>query len=189
LFHQSRTPNFSLVFLVKKKKRTVTVVVPVFRFALPHGPRRSDATIQRRIAHALHNGLAQGVHFGRIVTSKGRCNGGTVVHPPLQFELPYHLVAVALGAALRDLVAADVGLVEIVDEIDGQFDEKIAFRLYEIGIVEPVVKVGLRTEPEHRVGSVLHPKGLLPLFHDNGAKGNAREHKALFLDQFSFGKG
>lgn len=130
----------------------LTVIVTFSRMlwrgsGLSYSPRGSNASGQWRVAHALHHRLTQGVHFGRIVTAKRRRNRWSVVHPTLQFELSDNLVAVAFGATLRYLVAPNVGFVQIVHKIHCEFNEEIAFGLQMIGVVQPVVKIRLRTKP------------------------------------------
>jgi hypothetical protein len=151
------------------------------------GTRGANAIVQRRILHAFHNGLATGIDFFGVVRSKGGRNGRPVIHPPFQFELAHHLGAIRFGPALRHLIAPDVGFVQVVDKVDGQFDQKVALGLGVVRIVQPVVKVGFVAEPQHGVTAILNPKGLFPLFHDNGAKGNAGQDVSLFADQFGFG--
>jgi len=138
------------------------------------GSRSTNAIVEGRVLHAFHNGLATRIDFLRIVTSKGGRNGGPIVHPAFQFELPDNLVIpVGFGPALGDLVSPHVRFVEIVDKVDGKLDQEIALHLGVVGVIEPVIKVLLISKPQHGVPTVLDPKGLLPFFHDNRAKGNS----------------
>jgi len=149
------------------------------------GSRRPDAIVEWRVLHALDNGLAAGVDLLGVVAPKGGRNGRPVVHPALQLELPHGLVVpVGLGSALGDLVAPHVGLVEVVDKVDGELDQKVSLALGVVGVVEPVVKVSLGPEPQHGVSAVLDPKGLLPLFHHNGAEGDSRQDKSPLSNEF-----
>mmetsp|Transcript_15090 Transcript_15090/g.31230 ORF Transcript_15090/g.31230 Transcript_15090/m.31230 type:complete len:405 (+) Transcript_15090:1066-2280(+) len=167
---------------------------PPFLLLLPfvvflYGPRGTNAVVEGRVLHALDNGLAAGIDFLGVVASKGGGNGRSVIHPALQLELAHDLVfAVGFRPALCDLVAPHVRFVQIVDKVDGQLDQEIALHLGVVGIVQPVVKVSLRSEPQHGVPAVLDPVGLLPFFHHDGAKGNPRQHKALLSHQVGLGK-
>lgn len=153
------------------------------------GTRGPDAIVQRRVLHALDNGLPAGIDLLGVVGSKGRRNCRSVVHPAFELELSDNLVvSVGFCSALGDLISPDVGLVEIVDKVDGQLDQKVALHLGVVGVVEPVVKVGLGTEPEHGVSTVLDPKGLLPFLHDDRSKRNPRQNKALLADEVGLGK-
>lgn len=153
------------------------------------GSGGANAVVERCVLHAFHNGLATRIDFFRIEASEGSCNGWSVVHPAFQFELSHDLVfAVGFRPTLGDLVSSHVGFVEIVDEIDGELDQKIALKLGVVGVVEPIVEVSLRSKPQHGVSAVLDPKGLLPFFHDNRAKGNSRQDKSLFANEMGLGK-
>lgn len=153
------------------------------------GSRRANAIVEGRVFHALDNGLAAGIDLLGIVAPKGGRNGRSVVHPALQLELADGLVvSVGLGSALCDLVAPHVGFVEIMNKVDGELDQKVALALGVVGVVEPVVKVSLGSEPEHCVPAVLDPKGLLPFFHDNGAEGDSGQYESPLSDEFGLGQ-
>lgn len=149
----------------------------------------TNAIVERCVLHAFHNRLATRIDFFRIIASKGSRNGRSVVHPAFQFELSNDLVfAVGFRPALGDLVSPHVWFVEIVDEVYGKLDQEAALQLGVVGVVEPIVKVSLGPKPQHGVSAVLDPKGLLPFFHDNRAKGDSRQDKALFANEFGLGK-
>jgi len=138
-----------------------------------HSSCGANSIIQRSVLHALDNGFTAGIYFFWVVRSKGSRNGRSIIHPTLQFELSYHFVSVGFGTTLRDLVSSHIWFVQIVYKIDSQFDQKIPLGLRMIRIVEPIVKVGLVSEPQHGVTAILNPKGLLPFFHDNSSEGNS----------------
>ena len=153
------------------------------------GSRRTDSVVEGRVFHAFDNGLPARIDFLRIVAPKGGRNGRPVVHPAFQFKLANDLVfPVGFGPALCDLVAPNVGFVEIVDKVDGELDQEVALGLGVIGVVEPIVKISLGSKPQHGVPTVLDPKGLLPFFHHNGAEGNSRLDKSLLANEFGLWK-
>jgi len=153
------------------------------------GSRCTDAVVERCVLHAFHNSRATRINFSRIAASEGSRNGRSVVHPAFQFELSNDLVfAVWFRPALGDLVSSHVGFVEIVDKIDGKLDQEVALHLGVVGIVNPIVKVRLRSKPQHGVSTVLDPKRLFPLFHHNSTKGNSRQHVSLFANELGLGK-
>ena len=76
-----------------------------------------------------------------------------------------------------------------MDKIDRQLDQKVSLCLIVIRIVQPIVKIRLVSEPEHCMRAILDPKGLFPLFHDNGAKGNPRQDITRLAYQFCLGQG
>lgn len=177
--------EFHLSFLLR--------ILPFFLLfsfvVLLDGPGSTNSIVERRVLHAFHNGLTTRVDFFWIITPKGGRNGWSVIHPAFQFELSDDLVVpVGFRPTLGDLVSPHVGFVEIVDKVDGKLDQEVALHLGVVGIVEPIVKVLLRSKPQHGVPTVLDPKGLLPFFHDNRAKGNSRQDKALFANEFGLGK-
>jgi len=156
---------------------------------LSHCTRGTDSSTQGRIPHALHQRFTQFVHFLGIIGSKSRRYGGSIVHPALELELAHHFLSVRLGTALCHLVTSHIWLVQVVDKVYRQLDQEIALGLVVVRVCQPVVKVRPRAKPQHGVRSVLHPKALLPLFHDNGSKGNATQDKSLFANEFSLGQG
>jgi hypothetical protein len=165
----------------------IAVVVVWFGVILSDGTRGSNTATQGCVPHTLHEGFAQSVDFFGIIRTKGCGNSGSVIHPPFQFELAYEFVAVSLGATLCDLVSANVGFVEIVHEINGEFDHEIALLLIVVGIVEPIVEIGLCPEPQHGVGSILYPKALFPFLHDNCPERDPREHESFLAHEFGLG--
>lgn len=158
------------------------------RMILSHCTSRSDTTRERSIAHALYQGLTKIIHFLWIVGSERSRDRRSIVHPAFQFELANHFVAIRLGAALGHLIAPNRRLVQVMHKVDSQLDQEISLRLIVIRIIQPIIKVCLRSKPQHGMGSVLYPKGLFPLFHHNGAKRNATQDKALFPYQISLGQ-
>ncbi len=139
-----------------------------------NGSSGTNTIVEWRILHAFHNSLATGIDFLGVVAAKGGRNGGSVVHPAFQFELSHNLVvSVRFCSALCDLVTPYIWFVEIVHKVDGELDQEIPLRLGVVRIVEPIAKVCLVSKPQHGVSTVLDPIGLLPLLHDNGAKGNS----------------
>jgi len=153
------------------------------------GSSCTNAVVERCVLHAFHNSFATRIDFFWIIASEGSRNGRSVVHPAFQFELSHNFVfAVWFRPTLGDLVSSHVGFVEIVDKIDGKFDQEIALHLGVVGIIDPIVEVSLRSKPQHGVSAVLHPKGLLPFFHHDSAKGNSRQDKPLLADEFGLWK-
>ena len=134
--------------------------------------RGPDSIFQGSVSHTFNNGLAKVFDLLDIVRSKGGGNGRSVVHPPFQFELPDHLIPIRLDSGLSDLIPSDIGLVQIMDKVDGQFDQKVALSLCMVGVIKPVLEIFFGSEPQHGMGPVLDPKGLFPLFHDNGPETN-----------------
>lgn len=112
------------------------------------GSRRADSVVKGRVLHTLDDSLPAGIHFLWIVAPKRGRNGWAVIHPALQFELPNDLAfPVGFGPALGDLVAPDVGFIEIMDKVDGELDQEVALGLGVIGVVEPVVEISLGSKP------------------------------------------
>lgn len=124
---------------------------------LTNGSSGPDPFSHRSVSHAFDNRLTQLINFLRVARRKGSSNRRSVVHPAFQLELSQNLVAVLLAASLRDLVPPHIRLVQIVNEIDGELDEEVALLLGVVRVVEPVVKVSVGSEPEHRVRAVLDP--------------------------------
>ena len=142
--------------------------------SLSHSTRGSNTSIQRSVPHASHQCLAQVVHFLGIVRPKSCGNGRSVVHPAFELELTNQFGPVRLGSALGHLVPSHIWFVQVMRKINGQLNEEVALRLRMVGVVEPIVKIRLRPEPQHGMRTVLDPKALLPLLHYNGTKGNTR---------------
>ena len=153
---------------------------------LADGTCRSNSVVQRRIAHAFHNSLAQIIDFFGIIRPKCCRNGGSIVHPALQLELANHFAPVRLSATLGDLVSSDAGFIQVMHKIDRQLDQEVALNLIVIRIIQPIIKVRLGTKPKHCMRPILHPKRLFTLLHDNGAKGNSRHDEALFSNKLRF---
>lgn len=156
---------------------------------LSHSTRGSNTSIQRSVPHASHQCLAQVVHFLGIVGSKRCGNGRSIIHPAFELELTNQFGPVRLGSALGHLVPSHVGFVQVMCKINGQLNEKIALGLGVVGVVEPIVKIRLRSEPQHGVRTVLDPKALLPLFHDNSTKGNTRQNISSLFHHISSRQG
>lgn len=135
--------------------------------------RGPNATRKGRVAHTFYQSLAKIVDFFGVVGTKGSGNGGPIVHPTFQLELTNHFVAIGFGTTLCHLITSDGRLVQIMHKVDCQLDQEVSLRLIVVWVIQPIIKVRLRSEPKHGMRSILHPKGLLPLFHDNGTKGNA----------------
>jgi len=149
----------------------------------------TDAIVKRCVLHASHNSLAARIDFFGVVAAEGGCDGRSVVHPAFQFELSNNLFfSVGFRPALGNLVSSDVWFVEIVDEINRELDQEVALHLRVIGIVEPIIKIRLRSKPQHGMSAVLDPKGLLPFFHHNGAERNSRQDETLLAHEIGLGK-
>ena len=86
----------------------------------------TNSIVEWSILHAFDNSLATSINFLGIVTAKGGRNGGSVVHPALQFELSDNLVvSVRFCSALCNLVTPYIRFVEIVHKVDGELDQEI----------------------------------------------------------------
>jgi len=144
-------------------------------FELPHCSCSPNSSIQRRVPHAFHDRFAKSIYFLRVVRSKRGGDGRPVIHPAFELELSNHFGAIRLGPALRHLISANVRFVQIMHKVDGELDEKVTLRLVVVWIIQPFVKIMFGPKPKHRVRSILYPICLLPLFHDDRAKGYARQ--------------
>ena len=185
----ANTAAMAAVYTHERTIRLFLLLRRIFRSILPYSSRCSNPVRQGRIAHTFHHGLSQGIDFTRLVTPKSGRDCRSVIHPPFQFELSDHFDAVRFRPALGDLVPADIGLVQVVDEIDGEFNEVIPFRLRVVRVVEPIVKIGLAAKPQEGVGTILDPIRLLPFLHDNRTKGHAGEDVTGFAHELGFGEG
>ena len=157
----------------KKAELTVTIIgmmLLAIRATLSHRTSCSNTSIQGSVPHTSDQCFSQVVHLLGIVRTKGCSNGWSVIHPAFQLKLTYQFRSVGFCSTLGDLVSSHIGFVQIMRKIDGQFDEKIALGLGVIRIVEPIIKIRLRSEPEHGMRTILDPKALFPFLHDNSTK-------------------
>lgn len=154
---------------VALRLRTGVIVL----FLLLHSASRPYPVVQWSISHAFHNRLAQLLYLFVIIRAKGSCNGRPVIHPALQLELAHHLCTVGFDTTLCDLITTNIGLVQVVNKVHRQLDQKVALSLGMIGIVQPILKIFLRTEPQHSMRPVLYPERLFPLLHNNSTETNS----------------
>lgn len=89
---------------------------------------------------------------------------------------------------LCDLVSSHIGFVEIMDEIDGEFDQKVPLSLRQVRVTEPFIEMILGAEPKHSVATILHPISLFPFLYKNRSKRDSRQDVTRLHHHFSLGQ-